>query len=64
MTLSENYLMENAENSVSEAFKFQNGLGVFLQKIHKTGLHNRRSFHSLLRARYYQLVTSYENVQN
>ena len=32
--LSENYLMENAENSVSEALKFQNGLEAFLQKIH------------------------------
>ena len=35
MMLSENYLMENAENSVSEALKFQNGLEAFLQKIHK-----------------------------
>ena len=32
MTLSENYLMENAENSVSEAFKFQNGLGYSSKK--------------------------------
>ena len=33
--LSENYRMENAENSVSEALKFQNGLEAFQQNIYK-----------------------------
>ena len=42
--MSKNYLMENAENSVSEALKFQNGLVAFLQKIHKRFA--QPSFHS------------------
>ena len=62
--LSENYLMENAENSVSEALKFQNGLEAFLQKIPKRFGQPTEFPQFRPRARYYQLVTSYENVQN
>ena len=62
--LSENYRMENAENSVSEALKFQNGLEAFLQKIHRRFAQPTEFLQFRPRARYYQLVTSYENVQN
>ena len=56
--------MENAENSVSEALKFQNGLEAFLQKIHRRFAQPTEFLQFRPRARYYQLVTSYENVQN